>query len=170
MDSALKGLFGGGTEGESRASSASDFAKRVAEGTPGEGYTGDEASGFLNDLIGHANSDQVKNATRSTLGGLSEDQRKEFGSFVGDLRQRSSGSRNGNDYSVDDISDLFGQAGGPAGGLDDFLGGIFGSGKDSSGQGNGGFDLGNLFNSGIGKLVFGGIAAFLTNELLGSKR
>jgi hypothetical protein len=170
MDSALKGLFGGGTEGDAKASSAADFAKRFAESGSAGGFSGEEASSRLNDLIGHANSDQVKNATRNALGGLDDDQRKEFGSFVGQLRQRSGNTGNERDYSVDDISDLFGQAGGPAKGVDDFLGGIFGNESSSGGNGGGGFDLGDIFNSGIGRMVFGALAAFLTNELVGGRR
>jgi len=169
MDSALKGLFGGGPEGDAKASGAADFAKRFAENGSG-GFSGEEASSRLNDVIGHANADQVKNATRSALGGMSEDQQKEFGSFVGQLRQRSGNDGNGRDYSVDDISDLFGQAGGPAKGVDDFLGGLFGNGNSSGGKDDGGFDLGDIFNSGIGRMVFGALAAFLTNELVGGRR
>ncbi len=170
MDSAFKGLFGGGTEGDAKASAAADFAKRFDERGFGDGFSGHEASARLNDVIGYANSDQVKNATRNALGSLSTDQQKEFGTFVGQLRQRSPQGRSGSDYSVDDISDIFGQAGGPAKGVDDFLGGIFGDGSNSGGNGNGGFDLGDIFNSGIGRMVFGALAAFLTKELMGGRR
>ncbi len=201
MEDSLKGLFGGGEEGAAKKSRANDFVKRVSEGAPDQGFTTDEAVTQLNDVLKYANADQVKRATKSALANMPEDQQKEFGAFVSQLKTRksggaSSGAADGG-MSMDDISDLFGQSGGSANSLDDLLGGLMGGGGTSgasSGGGlggmlsgmlgglmgggsqsnsgatasndDGGFDLGSLLGSTTGKMVMGGIAAYLTKELL----
>lgn len=200
MESSLKGLFGGGEEGAAKENRARDFAKRFSE-QKAAGVSGDEVKTQLNDLLSHANADQVKRATRAALADLPEDQQKEFGNFVGQLKARKTGdaSAAAGGFSMDDIADMFGQSGGSAGSLDDLLGGLLGGGgggSTSSSGGGGGlggmlsgmlggllggddkattgaasqesgdFDLGGLLNSGVGKMVMGGIAAYLTKELL----
>jgi hypothetical protein len=202
MDNSLKGLFGGGEEGAAKTDRARDFVKRFSEGKPDEGYTHEEAASHLNSLLKHADADQVRRATKSAITNMPEDQQKEFGAFVSDLKARKSGGGNasgpGGNLSVDDISDMFGQAGGSANSLDDLLGGLLGGGTSggstSGGGGIGGMlsgmlgglmgggdksrshasdsgmpDLGGLLGSSAGKMVMGGIAAYLTKELLDGK-
>lgn len=198
MEKSLSGLFGSGPEAEAKTNRARDFVKRYSEGAPDEGYSADEARGQLNDLLRSANSDQVERATRKALNNMPEDQRKEFGQFVDQLQQRgSTGRTRTGGTSIDEISRMFGEAGGSANSVDDLFGSLFGGGmgggttRTSGGGGLGGMissllgslfgggrsrsaqtsgggmgDLGALMGSNVGKMVMGGIAAYLTQELL----
>ena len=198
MEKSLSGLFGSGPEADAKTERARDFVKRFSEGPPDQGYTSDEARGQLNELLRHANSDQVERATRKTLNTMPEDQRKEFGQFVDQLQQRGGTARTrSGGTSVDDISRMFGEAGGSASSVDDLFGSLFGGGmgggttRTTGGGGFGGMissllgslfgggrsrstqtstggmgDLGALMGSNVGKMVMGGIAAYLTQELL----
>ena len=210
MDSSLKGLFGSGPEADEKVAKSRDFVKRVSEGKPGEGYSTDEAVGQLNQLLKHANSDQVERATKAAISDLPEGQKEEFGQFVNQLKARKSGGRaattaGSNTFSVDDISKMFGQAGGPAGSVDDLfgslgnmfgggtttstgrtgssgggiiamimklLGGLFGGSKNQTANtavAGGGADLGSLLGSNAGKMIMGGLAAYLTKEMVDGK-
>ena len=203
MEKSLTGLFGSGPDADAKTARARDFVKRFSEGPPDQGYTSDEAVGQLNDLLGYANSDQVERATRNALQNLPENQRAEFGQFVNQLQARKSGGRptaSSGSPSIDDISRMFGQAGGPAtsvndlfgslfggmsggsggstgggvgGMLSNLLGGLLGGGKSRATQSTGASgapDLGGLLGSNVGKMVMGGIAAYLTKELLDGSR
>jgi hypothetical protein len=193
MEKALTGLFGSGPEADAKTQRAQDFVQRYSQGAPDQGYTTDEAVGQLNNLLGHANSAQVEQATRHTLESLPENQRAEFGQFVNQLHQRQTGQASTGTPSVNDISRMFGQAGGSANSVGDLFGGLFGgggggaitsmlggllggggqthatqqSGQDQDG-GMGG--LGDFMNSGVGKVVLGGIAAYLAKELMNQHR
>jgi hypothetical protein len=188
MDNALEGLFGSSDEDKVLGTErARDFVRRYSEGPKDQGYEAQEAAGQLNQVLPRASSDQVERATRRALADLPEDQRAEFGDFVKQLRERDAGSRAGGGYSVDDLAGMFGQAGGSANSIDDLfggilggdgrsraggdvgslLGGLFGGGdtnrRPSSSEGGG---LGGFLSSGVGKIVLGGIAAYLTKEML----
>jgi hypothetical protein len=188
MDNALKGLFGGGGEDEVVATDrARDFVRRYSEGPKDQGYEASEAADQLNKLLPRASADQVQRATRQALQDLPEDQRSQFGDFVKQVRQRDPGSRataDGGGFGMDDIAGMFGQAGGSANSVDDLFGSILGGGA-GSGMGNilgglfGGGDtntratqqddgggIGGFLSSGVGKVVLGGIAAYLTKEML----
>lgn len=204
MEKSLSGLFGSGPEADAKTQRARDFVKRFSEGAPDEGYTSDEAVGQLNELLGHANSDQVERATRNALQNLPDNQRAEFGKFVNQLQARKSGGRptaSTSAPSIDDISRMFGQAGGSATSVNDLFGSLFGGGStrggtSSAGGGLGSMlskllsslfgggrsratqstgataapDLGGLLGSNVGKMVMGGIAAYLTKEMLDGSR
>jgi hypothetical protein len=190
MDNALKGLFGGGGEDEAAGKDrARDFVRRYNEGPKDQGYEASEARDQLNQLLPHANSEQVERATRQALNDLPEDQRSQFGDFVGQLRQRNPGNQGGGSggFGMDDIAGMFGQSGGSANSVDDLFGGLMGGGGSRSSGGGMGDVLGGLFgggdpddrtrtsgggggggflSSGVGKMVLGGIAAYLTKEML----
>lgn len=199
MEKSLTGLFGSGPDAEAKTERARDFVKRYAAGTPDQGYTSDEAVGQLNELLRHANSEQVERATRHTLQSMPEDQRAEFGQFVNQLQKRKHGDRptaTAGAPSIDDISRMFGQSGGsatsvndlfgsllggmtngPAGStggglgamLSNLLGSLFGGGKSRATRTTGASDvpdLGGFLGSNTGKVVMGGIAAYLAKELL----
>lgn len=193
MEKALTGLFGSGPEADAKSQRAQDFVQRYSQGAPDQGYTTDEAVGQLNNLLGHANSDQVERATRHTLESLPENQRTEFGQFVNQLHERQTGQASGGTPSVNDISRMFGQSGGSANSVGDLFGSLFGGGGSSGGgainnmlgglfgdqsqekrqtgsssSGMGG--LGDFMNSGVGKVVLGGIAAYLAKELMNQHR
>jgi hypothetical protein len=190
MDNALKGLFGSGGEDEVVATDrAKDFVRRYSEGPKDQGYEASEAADQLNRLLPKASADQVQRATRQALQDLPEDQRSQFGDFVKQVRQRDPGSRemaDGGGFGMDDIAGMFGQAGGSANSIDDLFGGVLGGGGSGGGLGNilggllgGGADtntratqqddgggIGDFLGSGVGKVVLGGIAAYLTKEML----
>ena len=193
MDNALKGLFGGAGEDEAAGKDrARDFVRRYNEGPKDQGYDASETRDQLNKVLPHASSEQVERATKQALNDLPEDQRSQFGDFVGQLRQREPGNQpagGGGGFGMDDIAGMFGQSGGSANSVDDLFGGLMGGGSgQSSGGGMGGM-LGGLFggggddgdrtrtsdagggasgflSSGVGKMVLGGIAAYLTKEML----
>jgi hypothetical protein len=196
MEKTLTGLFGSGPEAEVKTERARDFVKRYSEGAPDQGYSTEEAKMQLDEVIRYADSEQVERATRKALSDVPENQRGEFGKFVNELQARKSGGRTTSGQpSVDDISRMFGEAGGRANSLDDLLGGLMGGGSTGRGgaAGGGGFmtmitnflnslfgggarrqttgatasgDLGGLFGSNTGKIVMGGLAAYLTKEML----
>jgi hypothetical protein len=199
MEKTLTGLFGSGPEAEAKTERARDFVKRYSEGRPDEGYSADEAKSQLDEVIKYADSDQVKRATRKALSDVPEDQRAEFGKFVNELQARKTGGRTASGTpSIDDISDMFGQAGGRANSLDDLLGGLMGGGTTTRGASGGGFlgmltsllsslfgggrartrtagassagNMGGMLQSNVGKMVMGGIAAYLTKEMLEGRR
>jgi hypothetical protein len=188
MEKTLTGLFGSGPEAEAKT-----------ERRPDEGYSADEAKSQLDEVIKYADSDQVKRATRKALSDVPEDQRAEFGKFVNELQARKTGGRTASGTpSIDDISDMFGQAGGRANSLDDLLGGLMGGGTTTRGASGGGFlgmltsllsslfgggrartrtagassagNMGGMLQSNVGKMVMGGIAAYLTKEMLEGRR
>jgi hypothetical protein len=193
MEKALTGLFGSGPEADEKTQRAQDFVQRYSQGKPDEGYSADEAVGHLNSLLGHANSDQVERATKQALENLPENQRTEFGQFVNQLHQRQTGQASSGTPSVNDISRMFGQAGGSANSVGDLFGGLFGGGgggaitsmlggllgggdqthaTQQTGQNHDGGmgGLGDFMQSGVGKVVLGGIAAYLARELMNQHR
>jgi hypothetical protein len=192
MEKALTGLFGSGPEADAKTARAQDFVKRYSEGAPDQGYSTDEAVGQLDQLLAHANSQQVESATKKALNNMPENQRAEFGQFVNQLHARQSGGQTTSaaPASVDDISRMFGQAGGSANSVNDLFGSLLGGGlggmvsdvvgslfggddksKSTSGSSGGGMgDLGAFMNSTTGKMVLGGIAAYLTKELMDGRR
>jgi hypothetical protein len=202
MEKTLTGLFGSGPEADAKTARAQDFVKRYSEGAPDQGYSTDEAVGQLNQVLRHANSQQVEAATKKALNNMPENQRAEFGQFVNQLHARQSGDQttSAGSASVDDISRMFGQAGGSANSVNDLfgsllgggaaggvggmvsnvLGGLFGGDDDKSkaqspsttgaSQGGGLGDLGAFMNSTTGKMVLGGIAAYLTKELMNGRK
>ena len=80
--------------------------------------------GHLNQLLGHANSQQVEAATKKALNNMPENQRAEFGQFVNQLHARRLGGQTASTggTSIDDISRMFGQAGGSANSVNDLFG------------------------------------------------
>jgi hypothetical protein len=136
MDSNLKGLFGGGADADAKVGKANDFVKRVSEGAPDQGFSTDEAVGHLNQLLSHASGAQVERATKSALTNMSQDQQQEFGQFVNQLKARKTGGAAttgaSSNIDINDISKMFGQAGGSAGSVTDLfgsLGGLLGGGS-----------------------------------------
>lgn len=196
MDNALKGLFGGGDGDDDGGGTdrARDFVKRYSEGPKDQGYEAEEAVSQLNKVLPHASSDQVERATRQALNDVPEDQRSQFGDFVKQLQGRDGSDRSATGgggsggFSMDDISGMLGKSGGSANSVDDLLGGLMGGGgaskssgggvgnvlgglfgggdTDNRSSGSGGGGAGGFLSSGVGKMVLGGIAAYLTKEML----
>jgi hypothetical protein len=185
MENTLKGLFGGNGGNDDHTAKANDFVKRVTTGPRDQGFEANEAVDHLNQLLPHANSEQVQRAAQQALGDLPKDQQAEFGNFVSQLHQRQpSGQNTGNGFSLDGLSQMFGQAGGSANSAGDLFGGLLGGGggggllggllgggsqSNNSQHGGGGGGLSDFLSSGVGKMVLGGLAAYLAKDLLGGR-
>ena len=127
MESQLKNLFGDAPDADAKTAKAQDFFDRATGAKQGAEITGDEAVGHLNSLLKDANSDQVEKATKAAIANLPSDQQKEFADYVNKLHTRTpSSSGASTNLNVDDISKMFGQAGGSATSVNDLLGSLSG--------------------------------------------
>ena len=196
----MKGLCGGGDGDNDRANRAQDFLRRYEDGPPDTGFDEQEAYSHVDELIKHADADQVERATRQALQRMPESERSKFGEYFGQLQG------GGGSADVDQISKMFGQRGGQAQSADDLFGGLLGGGggggmggmlggllggggsSGSSGAGgmlggllgggdddnrrgdSGGGGLGGMLGGSAGKMLMGGIAAYLMKELMGGRR
>ena len=195
MESALKGLFGGG-ESNSDTSAAHDFVQRVTTGDPSQGYTNEEAQAAASHVLQHAPPDVVNRAMEKSMSNLSEDQRGQFAQMLqqrsaqgrptdagvssgsGPTIQHSSGSSDSGDSEGGlggMLGGLLGGSGGgnSGGGLGGMLGGLLGGGAQSQSQsgtvqqGGGGNVLSDVMNNPIGKVAMAGMAAYAMKEILG---
>jgi hypothetical protein len=157
MSDQLAGLFGSGADADVKKAKANAFVNKVTAGTGDSDFDPEEAKGYLNQVLGKADSGQVESATRQALNNLNPDQQKEFGTFVDQLKKRDPSSPKAGSYDVDEISKMFGQAGGPATSLDDLLGGLMGGlsgGTGGSSTANTG-GIGGMLSSLLGSLSGG---------------
>lgn len=155
MADKLKGLFGGG-EAEEVASApppqaaprkrgggggrrrrqqlaaidqaqAEDFIQRYTTGHPSEGFEGEEAVAYLRQMRGEVPPEVFQRAAVATVQNLPDDQRKAFAEML-QRRQQGAGmvtiERTGEARSTQGRGGA--QAGGDVG-MDDMLGGLFGS-------------------------------------------
>jgi hypothetical protein len=146
----LKGLFGGGEAEkaappqperrerrrggggrrrrrmtEEEAIRAQDFVQRYTTGHPSEGFSSEEAVGYLREMRSQVPPEVLQRAAVETVRNLPDDQRKAFAEM---LERRRAGTgmvtveRSGQAHAAE------GRGGGQAGGLDmdDMLGGLFG--------------------------------------------
>jgi hypothetical protein len=150
----LKGLFGGGevddTQGSQQAvkqarrqrrgdgggrrerrrhspeevAQAKDYINRYTTGSPSEGFSSEEAVNYLRQVRSEAPPEVMQRAAVETVRNLPEDQRKAFAEM---LQRRQAGSgmvtieRTGQAHAAE------GRSGAQSGGMDDMLGGLFGS-------------------------------------------
>jgi hypothetical protein len=154
-DKKLKGLFGGGEADDARSRAtapstakpfrgersgvgrrrrrrspeeiarAQDFITRYTTGHPSEGFSSDEAIGYLRELRDEAPPDVWQRATAETVRNLPEDQRQAFSEM---LERRRAGTGMVTVEHTGEVRGAQGREGAPAGGLglDDVLGGLFG--------------------------------------------
>lgn len=147
MSDKLKGLFGGGEAGdtghaddrdarraERRAERQKhrdltddehDFVNRYTTGNPTEGFSTDEAVNYLQRVRGEVPPEVLQRAAVTTVQNLPADQRKQFAEML-ERRRQGTGmvtiERSGQAGAAQ------GRSGGDAGGgMDDVLGGLFGS-------------------------------------------
>jgi hypothetical protein len=104
---------------------AQDFITRYTTGHPSEGFSSDEAIGYLRELRDEAPPDVWQHATTETVRNLPEDQRKAFSEM---LERRQAGTGLVTVERTGEARAAQGREGAPAGGLglDDVLGGLFG--------------------------------------------
>jgi hypothetical protein len=150
----LKGLFGGGEADDARSRAtapstekvsrggrrgggrrrrrspeeiarAQDFITRYTTGHPSEGFSSDEAIGYLRELRDEAPPHVWQRATTETVRNLPEDQRKAFSEM---LERRRAGTGLVTVERTGQARAAQGREGAPASGLglDDVLGGLFG--------------------------------------------
>jgi hypothetical protein len=164
MESALKGLFGGG-DGATATAQAQDFINRYEQGDPTQGYSHEEAQAAFQHAIQNAPPDTIQRAAQQAVGRLNAEQRAEFGQM---LQQRQAGVTNPG--GLDDV--LSGVLGGGGGSLGGLLGGLMGGGAAtgavSQNQGSNG-GLGDIMRSPVGKAVIAGIGAYAMKEILGAR-
>jgi hypothetical protein len=146
MSDKLKGLFGGGEAGdtghaddrdarraERRAErqklrdltdDENDFVNRYTTGNPSEGFSTEEAVNYLQRVRGEVPPEVLQRAAVTTVQNLPADQRKQFAEML-ERRRQGTGmvtiERSGQAGAAQ------GRGGGDAGGMDDVLGGLFGS-------------------------------------------
>jgi hypothetical protein len=186
MESAMKGLFGGGDEGEvqQKAAEAEDFVKRYEEGNPAEGYSTEEAVQHYKQVAANASPEQLQKATQQAVQKLTPEQRADFSKM---LQQRQAGQvqqRQGDTAGVSGgmgLDDILGSLMGGAGqtpGATSILGSLMGgmTGQPGAttqtgatgqpGAGSGGLDIGDLLNNPAAKAILAGVAAFGMKELM----
>lgn len=148
MSDKLKGLFGGGEaeatgnvdDREARRAARKaerrklrdltddehDFVNRYTTGNPTEGFSTEEAVNYLQRVRGEVPPEVLQRAAVASVQNLPADQRKEFAEML-QRRQQGSGmvtiERSGQARAAEGR----GGGGGDAPGMDDVLGGLFGS-------------------------------------------
>jgi hypothetical protein len=109
-----------------QAERAQDFITRYSTGDPTEGFTPDEAIGYLRQMHGQVPPEVMQRAAVATVQNLPENQRKAFADML-QWRQQGQGmvtiERTGQAHAAESRGG--GQAGGP--GMDDVLGSLFGT-------------------------------------------
>lgn len=190
----LKGLFGGGEASEApdqpergerrrggggggggrrrrqglggvEPAQAEDFINRYTTGSPSEGFSSDEAVGYLQQLRGEAPPEVLQRAAVATVQNLPADQRKQFAEM---LQRRQQGTGMVTIERTGEARATEGRGTGDAGGgMDDMLGGLFGGlfggGSDDPAprqapqqQAPGGFGMDDMLGGLLGGLLGGG--------------
>lgn len=105
---------------------AEDFVQRYTSGSPAEGFSSDEAVGYLRQLRQDVPPDVLQRAAVSTVQNLPDDQRKAFAEM---LQRRQQGTGMVTIERTGEARATEGRGGAAAGsmGMDDMLGGLFGS-------------------------------------------
>jgi hypothetical protein len=110
---------------EDEAARAPDFVQRYTTGHPSEGFSSEEAVGYLRELRGQVPPETLQRAAVETVKNLPEDQRKAFAEM---LQRRKAGAGMVTIERSGQAHEAARRCGGQAGGLDmdDMLGGLFG--------------------------------------------
>jgi hypothetical protein len=157
----MKGLFGGGEADDARGAAAAapesrgerrrggggrrrrrnaeemeraqDFINRYRTGHPSEGFSSDEAVGYLRELRGQVPPEVMQRAAVETVRNLPEDQRKAFAEM---LQRRQAGTGMVTIERTGEAHAAQGRGAPQAGGMDmdDMLGGLFGGMLGTPGQ------------------------------------
>jgi hypothetical protein len=193
VESVMKGLFGGGDEGEvqQKAAQAEDFVKRYEQGDPAEGYSTEEAVEHYKQVAAVVSPEQLQKATQKSVQRLTPEERQDFAKMLqqrqaGQVPQRE-GAEAAGGMGLDDIlgsllgggmSQTGATSGGGGGGLGDILGSFMGGMTEQPGatrtgaaqQGGGGFDIGDILSNPAAKAVLAGVAAYGMKEIMESRR
>ncbi len=78
MVNLLEGLLGGGQQRQQYE----NFANRYAEGSPYEGYTGQEAAGYYQQIAPQLPQDQYMTAAEQAAARMSPEERMQFGQYL----------------------------------------------------------------------------------------
>jgi hypothetical protein len=78
MVNLLEGLLGGGQQRQN----AENFANRYANGSPYEGYTGQEAAGYYQQIAPQMPQDQYLAAAEQAAARMSPEERMQFGQYL----------------------------------------------------------------------------------------
>ena len=163
------GRRGGGRRSPEERSRREDFINRYTTGHPSEGFSSEEAVGYLRELRGEVPPEVMQRAAVETVRNLPDEQRKEFAEM---LERRRAGSGMVTIERTGEARAAEGRGGAQAGGgMDDMLGGLFG-GLFGGGmtqpepypqprqtpQGQGGFGADDMLGGLLGGLLGGGPA------------
>jgi hypothetical protein len=107
------------------AARAQDFVQRYTMGSPTEGFSSEEAVGYLRELRGQVPPEVMQRAAVETVRNLPEDQRKAFAEM---LQRRQAGTGMVTVERTGEARTVEGRAATQPGGvgMDDMLGGLFG--------------------------------------------
>lgn len=148
------------------AAQAQDFIQRYTTGDPTEGFSSEEAIGYLRQMQGQVPPEVMQRAAVATVQNLPDNQRKAFAEML-ERRQQGQGmvtiERTGQTREAE------GRGGGQGGDMNDVLGGLFGSllGGDMAQpmprqqqprQAPGGFGADDMLGGLLGTLLGGGMA------------
>lgn len=127
-----RGGGGGGRRRQQRLAGideaqAQDFIQRYTTGRPEEGFEPDEAVAYLRQMHGEVPPEVMRRAAVATVQNLPDDQRKQFAEM---LQRRQQGTGMVTIERTGEARETQGRGGAQAGGdigMDDMLGGLFGS-------------------------------------------
>jgi hypothetical protein len=187
----LKGLFGGGEADQApgaataqrrggrsgggrrrrrrspeQMAQAQDFINRYTTGHPAEGFSSEEAVGYLRELRGEVPPEVLQRAAVETVRNLPDDQRREFAEM---LARRQAGTGMVTIERTGEARETEGRPAAQGGGMDDLLGGLFGGllggGMEQpqpqprqTPQSQGGFGADDMLGGLLGGLLGGGMA------------
>jgi len=179
MDDLLKGILGGGDEPDDKArTSARDFVSRYEDGSPSEGFSGEEALDRYQRVADRVPSDVYQQSAEEAFSRMSPTERTKLAEL---LSQHTERDQDG-DGQIDDprqlarmatrvqqnnpsgLAGLFGGGGGSGGGAGDLLSGALGALGGNRGQSAGG--LGDVLNNPLAKAALGGIAAIAIKRMV----
>ncbi len=175
MEDMLKSILGGGDEPEEKArTSARDFVSRYEDGSPSEGFTGEEALERHQRVADRVPADVYQQSAEEAFQRMSPTERTK----MAELLSRHAGKDLDGDGQIDDPRQLArmatkvqqnnpgGLAGlfGGGGGGGDLLSGALGAFGGNKGQSAGG--VSDLLSNPLAKAALGGIAAIAIKKMV----
>jgi hypothetical protein len=173
VDQLLGGLFGAQDDDDDnrRRGRAQDFISRYEEGSPYEGYSGEEAFHNYQRVADRLSPQEYEEAAFEAFQRLPAQDRAQFAQMMRQRAGMDAGDMQADDprelarltsrfrqQGGGDLTSLFGFGGG-GGGVGDLLGATRG------GRREGGGDLGDLLSNQLAKAALGGIAAMAMKRM-----
>ncbi len=183
----LENLLGGGDD-DNRRQQYQDFTNRFDQGSPYDGFSGDEALGHYQQVAGRIPPDVYQQSAQEAFSRMGPQERVQFGQML-QQQARQHGfqdpawDEDDNQYQdpnylaqVTSRMDqqqpgMLGQllSGGMSGGAGGALGSMLGASGGMSGMSGGAGGAGNLLNNPLAKAALGGIAAMAMKRMMGGR-